>query len=117
MTATGGQLNMRAYQRLVEAQAMQRHLGCHSLSQAADVVRQVLITQVGLRRFLGTFLNSHGKEPSAGWVVEFGHGWHQVNLKDAGVTLLDAVVEVVEEYQQRSEWPTGVRKNNLYVEL
>ena len=70
--ATGeSPITMRMYQHLVEALAVQRVLGCRSAAQAADVVRRVLIGQMGMRQFLGARLHAHTSAPAAGWAVEF----------------------------------------------
>lgn len=119
MSATPAQITMKTYQCLVEARAVQRRMECRSIDQTADVVRRALIAQLGLRRFLGLRMNSHTNAPAAGWVVEFDYGRQKVYLDQTGLTLVEAVEQVLQSQACRAQdmWPTGVRRGELYIEL
>lgn len=110
--------SMKTYHSILEALTTQHELGCSTVGETAVTVRRFLVAHLGLRRFLGTRLNSRSREPAAGWVVEFNFGEHQVHLKNPERTLLDALVQVVEEYYHHQHaWPTGVRKGQTFVWL
>ena len=109
---------MKAYQHLLEATATQRELGCDSLTDTTTTVRCFLITQLGMRRFLGTRLEKYAREPAAGWTVEFAFGEHLVYLENPDRSLSDTLQSILEEcYYRRHSWPTGVRKDDTFIKL
>ncbi|MEM3554633.1 MAG: hypothetical protein QXU79_02305 [Candidatus Micrarchaeaceae archaeon] len=115
--AAAVQVTMKTYHHLVEALAVQRRLGCSDTAQAADIVRRMLIAQMGLERFLGCRLNSHSGEPAEGWVVEFEHGRQRFCLQGRSPLLQAAKRLIEEEYGQRNRWPTGIRRGTVFIEL
>ncbi len=118
MTMTSRFFTMRQYQHLIEALATQSRLGFSNADDAARAIRHVLIAEHGVRQLLATRLNAHAGEPAADWTVEYEYGQQQIQLKEPGKTLLDALVALVEEpYERQGVWPTGVHKEEDFIVL